>query len=131
MKNQLQINQLSPEAFAWYEAYLRSIDEGDLEAYGQFLAPDCEFQFGNQPPVVGRDAILAGLKEFWKGYNGEEHVLLNILGDDSCFALEALNVFHRHDGQDVTIPAVAITRRNEAGLVESFRVFLDITPLYA
>jgi hypothetical protein len=57
--------------------------------------------------------------------------LQNILGTDKCFALEALNIYKRKDGKKVACPAVAITERNEQGLVTSFRVFIDITPLYA
>lgn len=131
MKNELKINQLSTAAFDWYQDYLKAVDSTDAEKYGEFLAEDCEFQFGNQPKVTGKQKILAGLKEFWKTYDGEEHVLHSILGNDNCFALEATNVYRRKDGTEVSIPAVAITERNEAGLVSSFRVFIDIAPLYA
>lgn len=129
--NQLKINQLSKEAFEWYLDYLAAVDHVDAERYGEFLADDCEFQFGNQPVVKGRRNIIEGLKQFWSTYNGEEHVLLNILGDDRCFALEALNIYNRKDGRKVTCPAVAITERDEDGLVTSVRVFIDIAPLYA
>jgi ketosteroid isomerase-like protein len=131
VKNQLKINQLSEEGFEWYLQYLRAVDETDAEKFGAFLAEDCEFQFGNQTKVNGKTAIVEGLKQFWKTYDGEEHVLQNILGNDRCFALEALNIYQRKDGKKVTCPAVAITERNDAGLVTSFRVFIDIAPLYA
>lgn len=131
MKNELKINQLSPETFWWYQEYLAAVDSTDLEKYGAFLAEDCEFQFGNQPKVKGKTAILEGLKQFWSSYDGEEHVLLNILGTDRCFALEALNIYKRKDGRKVTCPAVAVTERDEAGLVTSVRVFIDIAPLYS
>lgn len=131
MKNELKINQLSEEAFEWYRQYLSAVDETNAEKFAEFLAEDCEFQFGNQPTVAGRQNIVEGLKQFWATYDGEEHVLLNILGTDDCFALEALNVYKRKDGKEVTCPAVAITERNDKGLVKSFRVFIDIAPLYA
>ena len=131
MKNELRINQLSPDAFTWYLAYLGSVDEQDADAFAAFLADDATFQFGNQPPVQGKQAIIDGLKQFWTTYNGEEHILHTILGTDRCFALEATNVFNRWDGKQVALPAVAITERNEHGLVTSFRVFIDIAPLYA
>jgi len=131
MKDDLRINQLSPDAFTWYLAYLQSVDEQDADAFAAFLADDATFQFGNQPPVQGKQAIVAGLKQFWTTYNGEEHILHTILGTDHCFALEATNVFNRLDGKQVALPAVAITEWNEHGLVTSFRVFIDIAPLYA
>lgn len=131
IKNELRINQLSPDAFTWYQAYLQSVDEQDANAFGSFLADDAMFPIGNQPPVQGKPAIVAGLKQFWTTYSGEEHILHTILGTDTCFALEATNVFNRLDGKQVALPAVAITERNEHGLVTSFRVFIDIAPLYA
>ncbi|MBV8885643.1 MAG: hypothetical protein JO235_16830 [Chroococcidiopsidaceae cyanobacterium CP_BM_RX_35] len=131
MKNEIKINQISPKVFEWYLDYLQSVDTRDIETFSKFLANECEFQFGNNSGVKGKTEILEGLKKFWMTYNGEEHVLQNILGNDKCFALEAINVFQRQDGKEVSIPAVAITERNEDGLVISFRVFLDIAPLYA
>jgi hypothetical protein len=80
---------------------------------------------------VGKDEILKGLQGFWQTYDGEEHVLLTILGNDHCFALEALNIYNRKDGKKVNCPAGAITERNEAGLAKSIRVFIDIAQLYA
>ena len=59
------------------------------------------------------------------------HDLLNIYGSDSSFVLEALNHYRRNDGKVVTVPAVAITDRNEAGLVTFIRVYTDTTPLFA
>lgn len=131
MKDELKINQLSPQAYEWYLSYLKAVDATDAEAYGKFLAEDCIFQFGNNPVVNGKKAILEGLEKFWASYDGEEHILQNILGNDECFALEAINVYKRKDGKKVSVPAVAITQRNEEGLVTSFRVFIDIAPLYA
>jgi ketosteroid isomerase-like protein len=110
---------------------LQTVDDTDAEKFAEFLAEDCEFQFGNQPKVTGKQNIVEGLIKFWATYDGEEHVLQNILGNDRCFALEALNVYKRKDGKQVTCPAVAITERGEDGLVTSFRVFIDIAPLYA
>lgn len=131
IKDELKINQLSAEAFAWYQAYLDAVDSVDVERYGRFLAEDCEFQFGSQPVVKGRENILGGLQKFWSTYDGEEHKYLNIFGNDQCFALEAINIFNRKDGKKVSIPAVAVTERNEDGLAKSIRVFIDISPLYA
>ena len=131
MKNELKISQISEEAFEWYQDYLKAVDSTDAEKYGEFLAEECEFQFGNQPKVKGKKAILEGLKKFWETYDGEEHVLQNILGNDACFVLEALNIYTHKDGKKVTCPAVAITERNKEGLGTSSRVFIDLAPLYA
>lgn len=129
--DKLRINQLSPETYEWYLAYLQAIDAKDVEVYGTFLADDCVMQSNNNPPVQGKGAILRGLSDYWTTFDSLTHDLLNIYGTDSSFVLEALNHYKRKDGEAVTVPAVAITDRNEAGLVTSFRFYTDTTPVFA
>lgn len=127
----IQTNQLSPAVYDWYIAYLKAQDQLDVAAYGAYLADDCVFQFANQPIVHGKAAILDGLQQFWGSIKQNDHTLLNIIGTDQKFGLEALNTFTRLDGKQVTVPAFAITERNAAGLATSVRVFMDMTPVYA
>lgn len=127
----LRINQLSPEAFAWYLGYLAALDGKDLAAYGDFLADDCELYLNNLGPVQGKTAIVAMLGQYWPSFGSIRHDLLNIYGADMSFALEALNHYTRLDGKKITLRAVAFTDRNEAGLVRSARVYSDTTPLFA
>jgi ketosteroid isomerase-like protein len=127
----LQTNQLSAEAFEWYAAYLHAQDRLDVPAYGAFLADDCVLQFANNPVLTGKEAILATLAPFWGSLERNEHTLLNLFGTDRKFALEALNSFTRKDGRVVTVPAMAVTERNENGLVCAVRVFMDMAPVFA
>ncbi len=127
----LRINQLSPEAYEWYIAYLTAIDGKGLEAYGVFLADDCVSQTNNDPPVRGKAAILEGLSYYWTTFDSLTQDLLNIYGTDSSFVLEALNHHERKSGEPVTLRAVAFTDRNEAGLANSVRLYTDTTPLFA
>ena len=127
----IQTNQLSPRAYEWYIAYLETQDRLDVEAYGKNLTDDCVFQFANNPVVTGKAAILDGLTKFWGSIKQNDHTLLNIIGTDQKFGLEALNTFTRLDGRQVTVPAFAITERNEQGLATSVRVFMDMAPVYA
>ena len=127
----LRVNQLSPEGYAWYLRYLAALDAGDVARYGTFLAEECELRFNNADPVRGRDAVLGGLGQYWKSFAALEHELLNIYGNDQAFMLEALNHYRRHDRQPVTLRAVALTDRNEAGEVTSVRLYTDTGPLFA
>ncbi len=88
-------------------------------------------QMNNADPVKGRDAILAGLSEYWKSFASVEHDLRNLYGTDQSFVLEALNHDQRHDGKQVTLRAVAFTDRDEDGLVTSVRLDTDTAPLFA
>ena len=57
------------------------------------------------------------------------HTFIN--SGDRSFVLEALNHYQRNDNKTVTVKAVAITDRNERGLVTSSRLYSDITFLFA
>lgn len=127
----LRVNQLSPAAFAWYQAYLAALDAKDIERYGMFLADGCIMQTNNQPPVSGKAAVVAALGQYWGTFGTLEHDLLNIYGTDERFMLEALNHYTRADGKPVTLRAVALTDRNAAGLVSSFRLYTDTQALFA
>ena len=129
--DRLRINQLSPKTYEWYLVYLQAIDTKNIEVYGNFLADECVMQFNNNSPVQGKVAILQSLSDYWTTFDSLTHDLLNIYGSDSSFVLEALNHYKRNDGKVVTVPAVAITDRNEAGLVTSFRLYTDTTPVFA
>jgi ketosteroid isomerase-like protein len=129
--HRLRINQLSPKTYEWYLTYLQAVDTKNVEVYGTFLADDCVMQSNNNTLVQGKAAILQGLSYYWTTFDSLTHDLLNIYGTDSSFVLEALNHYKRNDGKVVTVPAVAITDRNETGLVTSIRLYTDTTPLYA
>ncbi len=128
--DRLRASQLSPEAYRWYLDHLGAMDRKDLDAYGAFLAGGCASQMNNQPPTVGKAAVPRGLGAYWRSFGGVEHDLDNICGDDRRFALEALNRYRRLDGGAVTLRAVALTDRDEAGLLTSVRLYTDTGPLF-
>ncbi len=127
----LRINQLSPEAYEWYQTYLEALDAKDFERYGSFLSDNCIMQMNNADPVEGKSAIVANLTQYWKTFGRLEHDLLNLYGTDAAFMLEALNHYTRLDGKPVTLRAIALTDRNEFGQVTSFRFYTDTAPLFA
>ena len=129
--DKLRINQLSPQTYEWYLAYLQAIDTKNVELYSTFLADDCVMQSNNNASVQGKAAIVQFLSDYWTSFDSLEHDLLNIYGTDSSFVLEALNHYKRNDGQAVTIRAVAFSDRNEKGLAASVRFYTDTTPLFA
>jgi ketosteroid isomerase-like protein len=129
--NNLRSNQLSPEAYDRYLRYLQAMDRRDIAAYGEFLAADVVVQFNNGPPLRGKEAAMAGLGPYWQSFASIEHDLTNIYGNDTNYVLEALNHYLRHDGQPVTVRAVAFTDLNAQGQVESVRIYHDVTPVFA
>lgn len=127
--DKLRINQLSPPVYDWYLSYLQAIDTKNVETYGSFLADECVMQFNNDS-YEGKTAILQNIANYWNTFDSVTHDLLNIYGSDRSFVLEALNHYQRNNNKTVTVTAVAITDRNERGLVTSSRLYSDITPLF-
>lgn len=129
--DKLRINQLSPAAYEWYLSYLKVLDAKDVEGYSAFLSDDCTMQSNNNPPVQGKATILKYLFQYWATFGSLTHDLVNVYGSDSNFVLEALNHYTRLDGKAVTVPAVAFTDRNAAGLVTSVRFYTDMSTVFA
>ena len=127
----LRINQLSPGQYAIYLNYLQAMDHRDVSAYGTFLADGVVIQFNNEPPMQGRETGLEGLGSYWQSFKSIEHDLTNIYGTDQNYVLEALNHYVRHDDKKVTVRAVAFTDLNADGLVESVRIYHDVSPVFA
>ena len=129
--DRLARNDLSADGFDWYLRYLAALDAKDLDAYLAFFADDAELWMNNHGPVAGKAAIAGMLGPYWQSFGALEHDLLAILGDDREFALEAVNHYTRLDGSAVSLRAVAITRRDDRGLVRAARVYTDASPLFS
>lgn len=127
----LKINQLSPQTYEWYLSYLNAIDRKDIEKYGTYLADNCVMYQNNSEPVEGKATIVESLSQYWQTFKSLTHDLLNLYGTDSAFVLEALNHYQRNDDGLVTVRAVAITERDQTGLITSFRFYTDTTPVFA
>lgn len=127
----LRVNTLPAPTFEWYLDYLAAMDAKDVERYGEFLADDCVMIFNNEEPTAGRRAIVERLTAYWQSFGSIEHDLLNIYGDEHAFTLEALNIYKRLDGKEVTCRAVAFTDRNGDGLVTSVRLYSDVSPVFS
>jgi hypothetical protein len=126
----LKTNQLSEEAFAWLQDKYRAVDSRDHDGYARFLADNCSLQFANNPIVHGEEALLAGIDNFWQSIHGLNHNFMNVLGTEDQMVLEANIDYTRADDRVVVIPCVTIIERNNEGLAESIRIFLDVTPLF-
>lgn len=74
---------------------------------------------------------MQGLGQYWQSFKRIEHELTNIYGSDQHYVLEALNRHVGDDNRPATVQAVAFTDLNEAGLVESVRIYQDVSPVFA
>ncbi len=132
MKTHLLKNQtLSMEAFQWLQNKYLAVDSRNHNEYAKYLSDDCVLQFGNNPLAIGEDALLQGIDGFWASIHGLNHNFINVLGTDNQLVLEAIIDYTRADDKVVQTPCVTIIERNEKGLANSIRIFIDTTPVYS
>lgn len=129
--NNIQHIQVSDTTMKWLQEKYLAVDAMDGEKYRSFLSEDCELQFGNNPIVKCNNDIIGGISHFWETINGLNHSFINVLGTDYHFAAEAIIDYTRKDNQVVKVPCVTIIQRNEQGLANSIKIFIDIAPIYA
>jgi ketosteroid isomerase-like protein len=108
-----------------------AVDTKDATAFGAFLAPDARLVFGNAEPLVGRDAVVDGIGAFFSTIDGLAHRIVNqwYAGGDTVAETEV--TYQRLDGKSVTVPAVSIWRTRTDGLIDDYRIFVDLAPVYA
>ncbi len=113
--------------------FYRVADTGDYEALVGFLTPDVEFRFGNTPATYSSAEIPAKGKMMGEVLAGIEHTVGDIVTDhDGRRAAAELEVrYTRHDGAVFDVPAAAVFQFDGAGLIEQYRVYIDISPVFA
>jgi ketosteroid isomerase-like protein len=109
---------------------LADIDGMDAKAFASHLSEDCVLRYANTDEQVGRDAIEAGIAGFYQTIAGLEHHLLNQWEVDDTTILQFEVTYRRLDGGEVTVPAVTIFRRG-GELIDEYRIYVDLAPVYA
>lgn len=125
--------------FGWAsELYAQCVDRKDAGGFAAAFVEDGSLRFGNNPAIHGRAAIEAAIAEFFRSFVALRHEARGAFLTDDTLILEAVVTYTRHDGQEVTIPAVTIFHLAGAQpndpqrpLADDCRIYVDLTPLYA
>ena len=107
------------------------VDASDSEGFSNLFTPEGRLRFANGEPMVGPEAIEAGCRGFFSTIKGMHHTVLHewVSGADSVVELSV--DYDRLDGGTVTVPVVSIWHRGEDGLIDDYRVFFDLAPVFA
>jgi ketosteroid isomerase-like protein len=109
---------------------LRDIDSKDAKAFASHLSENCVLRYANGPEVVGRDAIEESIAGFFTTIKALKHDVVEEWNVDDATIIQFDVTYTRHDDAQVTVPAVTIFRRGD-DLIDDYRVFIDLTPVYA
>lgn len=112
----------------WVRAFYDVVDAMGSDEMAPLLTDDVTFRMGNNPEVLGREAVIAGSRGVTKMFQGLAHDYVAVdqvggksfvdcwvtytLFDESTFVLPFLTVFERRDD-----------------LISSIRIFGDMSPL--
>jgi hypothetical protein len=111
-----------------------SVDRMDPDEFASCFTEDGSFRFGNAEPVVGRSAIREAAAAFFSTIDGVHHDIQGIWSgkweQGEVYSVEAEATYTRKDGSEVKLP-VTSTLRMKGDLVQDWRVFMDISPVYA
>ncbi|GAA4623144.1 hypothetical protein GCM10023196_018120 [Actinoallomurus vinaceus] len=108
------------------------IDSMDPDRYSVHLAEDIVMRFGNAEPVHGRQAVSDAWASFFSSIAGVSHESVGQWEQGPATIAESNVTYTRKDGSTVTVPAVTIYRSNrDDGLIEDYRIFIDLAPLFA
>jgi ketosteroid isomerase-like protein len=107
------------------------IDTKDADRWAVHLADDAVMRFGNGEPVRGREACRDALAAFWDTIEGVRHDPVRQWETDTATIVEAMITYTLPGGRQVTVPGVTIYRTDDDGLIDDYRVFIDLAPLSA
>jgi hypothetical protein len=113
------------------QSFFQTIDTMQPDSIAALYAEDGRLVFGNAEPLVGREAITAGIEGFFSTIGEMQHRIVKDwqIGADTIAEIEA--TYRRLDDKNVSVPVVSIWHTRDDGLITECRVFFDLTPVYA
>ena len=106
------------------------IDSMEPERFTAHLADDVTMRFGNAEPVHGRDAVRDVWAGFCDGIDGVSHAIVEQLGVRAGTSWRRTSPTRARTAATVTVPVVTIYREGDE-LIDDYRIFIDLAPLFA
>jgi len=114
----------------WVKHYYSVVDSMNVEEFAALHTEDVRLRFGNAETVVGRDAVVQGIANFWGAIKGLRHNFVQTWDEGDVEIVEALIDYTRHDGKVVTLPCTSILRKR-GDLLQDLRIYMDVSPVFA
>ena len=106
------------------------IDRKDAQGFSSFFTDDATFRFANAPCVCGKDNIRKAVSDFFIKIKGLRHHITGVWEFENVAICEGEVIYTRLDDKVITLPFVDIFR-TEKDLIADYRIYIDITPLFA
>jgi ketosteroid isomerase-like protein len=112
------------------QAVFAAFDAKDVAALAALMTEDVRLQLGNADVVNGRAELIEALDTFFVSVAGVRHVVTDVWSDRNVVIAELRVHYTRLDGTAITLPCCNVFRLRD-GAVADYRVYMDITPVYA
>jgi ketosteroid isomerase-like protein len=112
------------------QAIFAAFDAKDVAALAELMTDDVRLQLGNSDIVEGKAAFMRELRAFFGSVADVRHTVTNVWSDLDAVIAELKVHYTRLDGTEVTLPCCNVFRLHD-GAVADYRVYMDITPVYA
>jgi ketosteroid isomerase-like protein len=112
------------------QAVFAAFDAKDVVALAALMTDDVRLQLGNADVVHGKAELVDALETFFVSVAGFKHVVINVWSDLDAVIAELKVHYTRLDGTRVALPCCNVFRLRD-GAVFDYRVYMDITPVYA
>ncbi len=113
------------------EVVLAAVDSRKGKAFAQFFATDGSFVFGNAEPVIGPAAIAASNDQFFAMIAGLSHAIQDVWEAGRTVIVRATVTYTRKNGSQVSLPCTSVWQGDASGKIADYRVYMDITPVFA
>jgi hypothetical protein len=112
-----------------------AVDALDATAFAERFTEDGTFRFGNAPPVAGRRQIEESVAGFFSTISGLKHEIVGVWSGawegGAVTSVETMVTYRRRDATVTDPIPVTSTLRMRGDLIADFRVFADISPVFA
>jgi ketosteroid isomerase-like protein len=111
-------------------AIFAAFDAKDIAALAALMTDDVRLQLGNADIVKGKAEFVEALQVFFGSAAAFWHSVIHVWSDVDAVIAELKVHYTRLDGTELTLPCCNVFRLRD-GAVTDYRVYMDITPVYA
>jgi ketosteroid isomerase-like protein len=119
----------------WVADLFGAVDRMDVAPVVNAFTEDGTFRLGNGETAIGRQQVEQSVSAFFSMIGGVSHELTGVwLGSWSggeVISVEAEVTYTRKDGTQIQPLPVTSTLRMEGDRIKDYRIFMDISPLFA
>jgi hypothetical protein len=127
------VKEAQEEREALMRQYYAAVDARDMGRMVSYLDPDIELIVGNGAPVHGVGPVLKLAADSAERLGGTSHKVRAFYHDvaSNCMIIEVETVFRRLDDRLVAVPALGIAHFNSNKLIDKYRIYADLAPVWA